>query len=221
MCISTGCNAIDTLLQGGIEPGIITEFYGSGGAGKTNLCLQLSKNVALGGKKVAFLDTEGVSMERLEQISGDKYEEVMKNILVFKAHSYQEQEDSIENIVDLVLNEEMDIGLVIVDSMTIFYRPMFKEERKKATSRLGHMLIELLKIARKEDIPVIITTQVYGSDEGVEPLGGHMMYHNAKTILKLEKKNTDIRTCTLVKHRSVASKNSTNFKITDEGLVSI
>ena len=35
----SGYPCIDNLMQGGIEPGIITEFYGEGGAGKSKLIL--------------------------------------------------------------------------------------------------------------------------------------------------------------------------------------
>jgi DNA repair protein RAD51 len=36
--LSTGCNALDELLKGGIETGSITEIYGEFRTGKTQLC---------------------------------------------------------------------------------------------------------------------------------------------------------------------------------------
>lgn len=39
--IKTGCDALDKLLQGGIETGSITELYGEFRTGKTQLCHQL------------------------------------------------------------------------------------------------------------------------------------------------------------------------------------
>ncbi len=222
MQISTGCDAIDELLDGGIESGTITELFGGGGTGKTNLCLQLTKNLALEGKKVAFLDTEGVSMERLKQISSNKYKKVMNNTLIFRACSFTEQEEKLNNIVNLALREDMDVGAVIVDSMTIFYRTLLNNgEHQKTSARLGRMLIKLMKVARKVDIPVIVTTQVYGGDDTTKPLGGHILYHNAKTILKFEEIGPHIRKCTLMKHRSMAERISTKCKITDKGIVSV
>lgn len=221
MRISTGCNPIDNLLEGGIESGTITCLYGGGGTGKTNLSLQLTVSLALKGKKVIYVDTEGVSAERLKQISGDKSDEVMKNTLFFRAHSFEEKKESLDKAEKLVFSDNMDIGLVIVDSFTIFYRTLISDsEERNISKRLGRQMIKLLRMARKKDIPVVITTQVYHSqqEDTDKPLGGHILYHNSKTLIKLENVGPHIRKSTLIKHRSAAEKGSVRFKITREGL---
>ena len=63
--LSLGCQSLDALLGGGLESGIITRVYGEAGTGKTNLCLQAARECVLSGKKVAYIDTEGVSVERI------------------------------------------------------------------------------------------------------------------------------------------------------------
>lgn len=224
MRISTGCSAIDSLLKGGIEPGTITCLYGGGGTGKTNLCLQLTRNIALDGKKVVYIDTEGVSAERLEQISGKKSKVVMKNTLFFRAHSFKEKEGSLNEAEKLVFSNNMDVGLVIIDSFTIFYRTLISDsEERDISKRLGRQMVKLLRMARKKDIPVVITTQVYHSqkDDTDKPLGGHILYHNSKTLIKLEDIGPHIRKSTLIKHRSAAEKTSVRFKITQDGLESL
>ena len=65
MRIKIECEAFDELLGGGIESGAVTELFGEGGAGKTTICLQLTRNCVLNGKKPIFIDTEGVSFDRL------------------------------------------------------------------------------------------------------------------------------------------------------------
>ena len=62
------CKPLDDLLGGGIESNAITEIHGEAGSGKTNLCLQASREYASKGKKVAYIDSEGVSLERLDQM---------------------------------------------------------------------------------------------------------------------------------------------------------
>ena len=220
MHVPTGCNSLDTLLGKGIESGIITEFFGEGGSGKTNICLQLAKNVALKNKKTVFIDTEGVSVERLEQISGEKSEKVMENTIFYKPHSFSEQEKCIKKGSRLALNKDKDFSLFIVDGFTTFYRPLYnscKEDR--ISSRLGRLLIELMKVARKKDIPVVITTQVYESDDGKKPVGGHVLYHNAKTRVLLDVLKQDLRRAILEKHRSRPKGKCTRFKITESGIV--
>ena len=68
MHLKSGCLAIDDLLGGGFEGGCVTVLFGEGGSGKTNVCLQLARNCVLEGRKVVYIDTEGVSPERLRQI---------------------------------------------------------------------------------------------------------------------------------------------------------
>jgi DNA repair protein RadB len=85
-----------------VEPGsTVTLFFGEAGTGKTNICLQVASNVAATGKKVIYIDTEGVSLERLQQMAGEKYEDVMKNILFFEPHSFDEQEKFVDKAVKL------------------------------------------------------------------------------------------------------------------------
>ncbi len=203
-----------------MESGVITEFFGKGGSGKTNICLQLAKNTALKDKKSIYIDTEGVSIERLEQIAGKRSEKVMNNTLFYRAHSFSQQKKFIEKSSRLVADSEDDINLVMVDSFTIFYRALRNKDGEKHLSpRLGRQLVKLMRIARKEDIPVVITTQVYESDDGQKPVGGHILYHNAKVIVRLDILNSHLRRCILEKHRSRPEEKSTNIKITDAGVV--
>ncbi len=220
MKLPIGCNSLDTLLGRGIESGIITEFFGEGGSGKTNVCLQLAKNVALQDKKSIFIDTEGVSVKRLEQISGDDSEKVMENTIFFKPHSFSEQKNCIKKGARLALNDNKDFDLLIVDGFTTFYRPLYNSKKEKnLSSKLGRLLIELMRVARKKDIPVVITTQVYESDEGKKPVGGHVLYHSAKTIVLLEVLDSNTRRAVLEKHRSQPKGKSARFKITQTGIV--
>ena len=50
------CQPLDHLLDGGIESQAITEIFGEAGTGKTNFCLQASRECAQSGRKVAFID---------------------------------------------------------------------------------------------------------------------------------------------------------------------
>lgn len=63
--ISTGSKELDSLLDGGIETGSITELFGEFRTGKTQLCHQLCVTCQLpfnqgGGEgKALYIDTEG------------------------------------------------------------------------------------------------------------------------------------------------------------------
>lgn len=213
--IPLGCQAFDDLLGGGIEKGSVTLIYGEAGAGKTNICLQLAYNVIKEGKKVAYVDAEGLSTDRIDQIFGG--EDLANNILIFQVHNFDEQSDRVDKVVRL--SEAKDIlGLVIIDSMTMYYR--LNHDDVQTRNDFVRQTEALLNLARKNDVPVLITSQVYTnlSTGGVEFLGGHTMYHNAKTIIRLDKKSNGVRTAVIMKHRSLPEGRHANYRITATGI---
>ncbi len=217
------CKSLDDLLGGGIESGSVTSLYGEAGSGKTNICLQLARNMVMNGKKVIFIDTEGVSLKRLEQICGENFDKVAKDILFFTPYSLEDQEKNVEDAVHLVEAKE-DIGLIILDSATVHYRATFGEEYEAdGRKSLGRQVNLLLQISRKRDIPVVITTQVYTDTKTntFEPIGGHALMHYAKAIIKLEKfGNGGLRKAIIRKYRWRPEGISAEFKLTENGVES-
>lgn len=217
------CESLDNLLGGGIESGSVTSLYGEAGSGKTNICLQLTRNVVMNGKKVIFIDTEGVSLKRLEQICGENFDKVAKDILFFTPYSLEDQEKNVEDAVHLVEAKE-NIGLIILDSATVHYRATFGEEYEAdGRKSLGRQVNLLLQISRKKDIPVVITTQVYTDTKTntFEPIGGHALMHYAKAIIKLEKfGNGGLRKAIIRKYRWRPEGISAEFKLTEKGVES-
>jgi DNA repair protein RadB len=218
--IPIGSVALDDLLGGGLEKGAITLLFGEAGTGKTNICLQVARNVALAGRKAIYIDTEGVSLERLRQISGERYEEVMKNVLFFEPHSFEEQEQLVERAVRLAMSNA-DIGVIILDSATIHYRLTRNDDEKGVRKNLSTQLSRLLSSARSKLLPVLLTSQVYTDiDKGTfEPLGGHVLLHNAKAIIRLDKVGASSRRAVVMKHRHLEEGRRADFKLTHSGVV--
>jgi DNA repair protein RadB len=218
MKIKIECKTLDDLLEGGVESGCLTLFYGEAGSGKTNICLQLTRNVARK-NKVAYIDTEGVSMERLKQISGKQYDKVMRNVLLWEPMNMDEQDEAIDKVVKLV-KKKTDIGLVVFDSATIHFRITKKSEERFDRKSLNTQVAKLLALARTQDIPVVLTSQVYTDIERgtYEPLGGHMLTHNAKSIIRLDKIGPNARKAIVMKHRHLAEAKSAEFFLTDKGV---
>lgn len=217
--LSIGATALDDLLEGGMEGGSITLFFGEAGSGKTNICLQIAKNVALTNKKVIYIDTEGVSLERLKQMAGDTYEDVMKNVLFFEPHTFEEQEKFVDKAVKLA-ESSLEVGVIILDSATIHYRLTRNDEEKGIRKSLSPQLAKLLAVSRSKDIPIILTSQVYTDIEKgtFEPLGGHVLLHNAKAIVRLDKVGTGSRRAVIIKHRHLEEGKRADFKLTKDGV---
>lgn len=210
---------MDELLGGGLEGGAITLLFGEAGSGKTNICLQVAKNVALAGKKVIYIDTEGVSLERLKQMAGERYEEVMRNILFFEPHDFDEQERFVDKAVKLA-DSSLEVGIIILDSATIHYRLTRNDEERGVRKSLSPQLAKLLAVGRSKDIPILLTSQVYTDlEKGTfEPLGGHVLLHNAKAIVRLDKVSAGTRKAVLIKHRHLEEGRKCEFRITRTGV---
>jgi DNA repair protein RadB len=220
MRVPLGAKSVDDLLGGGFEGGCITLLYGEAGSGKTNLCLQLARNVVRAGKKAIYIDTEGVSMERLEQMCGDDFEVVAKNILFTEPYSFDEQDVLIEKAVRIT-ETSPEVGLIVIDSATMHYRLTLREEaRRDDLQALARQIGKLVRVSRKVGIPVIATSQVYTDIETGRflPLGGHMLQHSAKTIVELSKTGPSSRVARLMKHRSAEEGRSAKFRLTAKGV---
>ena len=159
------------------------------------------------------------SVERLRQISGKDYEEVTKNVLFSEVHSFTEQETMVDKAIKLAEGNP-DFGLIIIDSMTMYYRLTSKEEERGERRSIAGMSARLLTLARKRGLPVLITSQVYTDiDKGTfEALGGNVLMHNSKTIIKLERSAPGVGRATIMKHRNLAEGRSGEFALVDWGI---
>lgn len=229
--ISTGSADFDAWLNGGYENDIITIIYGPAGSGKTNLCLMAAACQASKGKKVIFIDTEGgFGIERLKQLTT---KDIMKNIFLLKATNFSEQRDAFNRLLDLI---KKDMSLIIVDSMVMLYRLELgqanqehdKEKIDVINRSLAKQMRILSEIARKKEIPIIITDQVYskflskeefeaGKQKEVEMVGGNILKYWSKCIIELQTPGRNRKKAMLKKHRSLPEKEML-FEITNSGI---
>lgn len=218
--LATGVRPLDALLGGGVETDGLTELYGEGGSGKTLVCLQLTARVALGGKWVIYIDTEGVSVDRLEAISGGRLNELLGRLLLSSPPDLAAQQKAVATACQLVRDGSRPVGLVVLDSATLHYRlTVSGENEDEGRQSLAIQLADLLSTSIRTNVPVVFTNQVWRSvrDGTLEPLGGSFVNHAAKTILRLEKLPGARRRAVLVKHRSLPD-GAAEFRITASGL---
>lgn len=214
--LKLNCKPLDNLLGGGIESGVITEVYGEAGSGKSNLCLQAIRECASKGKKVAFIDSEGVSIERINQICKKEYnfKKILSDIMFFTPDSFDCQEKMIKKAINI-----NDLELLVVDTLNLFYR-MNLEEDKDATMRSFLRQMGCMQMAaRKKDIFILISEQVYTDKNGeIKPFTHRETEHIIKTSIKLEKIGIGKRNAMIMKHRSQPEGKTASFTITSCGL---
>lgn len=213
--LSLKCESLDHLLNGGIEYKIITKIFGEAGSGKTNLCLQASRECANIGKKVAYIDSEGVSLERLIQICSDyNYKDIFSKIIFFSPSSIEEQESMIEKAIKI-----KNLGLIVVDTINLFYRINLEDDKEGSMRSFTRQMANLQIASREKNIYTIIIEQVFTDKNGIiKPFTNRDTEHMVKTIIRLDKIDIGIRQATLLKHRSEPENKKVTFKITQKGL---
>jgi len=218
--LSTGCIPIDDLLGGGIDMGSITQVYGAPAAGKTNIALSAAAQTVAENKKVVYIDTEGISIDRFHQLArnkGDPYE-LGENLIISEVHDFEEQSAAIKKAGGFAA----EVDLIVLDSATGFYRLEQAERADGGALRtLARQMISLLSLARRFDLAVIVTNQVYTHPETnqIRPLGGNLLPHWNGTVLRLDRFKGGNRKITIEKHRSRPAGENTMFVIKEDGLV--
>lgn len=223
--VSTGCESLDSLLGDGFERGTVTQLYGPPGSGKTNVALSSAVEVVARDGSALYIDTEGLSVDRFEQLLDARVEDVeaaSAQVIVTDVHDFDEQAEAVRDAADFADR----VDLIVLDSATGFYRLRRTEDTEAgdALRTVADQVTHLLSLARKFDLAVVITNQVYTdpeTDEGrMRPLGGHTLSHWTGTVVRLDRFRGGNRRATLEKHRSRAEGDSARFRITDTGIES-
>jgi DNA repair protein RAD51 len=234
--LTTGSEALNNLLGGGIETGSITEIFGEFRTGKTQIChtlcvtCQLSKEQGGGGGKALYIDTEGTFRpEKLGPIA-DRYEldpeEVISNVYYARAYNSEHQNKLL--IQACALMAENKFSLLVVDSATALYRTDYsgRGELSARQMNLAKFLRNLQKIADEFQVAVVITNQVvaqvdgnasFGGANDKKPIGGHIMAHAAQTRLALRKGAKENRICKIYDSPCLPEAEAT-YSITDKGI---
>lgn len=226
--IPTGCRTVDELLGGGFDRGAVTQVYGPPAAGKTNLALAAATEVAAAGDVALYIDTEGLSGDRFEQLARSRardtqtVDDIAGRVIISDALDFDEQEEAVRDAEEFADRVE----LIVLDSATGFYRLERDEaDGGKALRAVARQVTHLLSLARKHDLAVVITNQVFADPDSesdrVRPLGGNTLTHWSGVVLRVERFRGGNRRVTLEKHRSKPAGDTARFRITGSGLDAI
>jgi DNA repair protein RadB len=216
--LSTGIPALDRLLGGGIEKRTITQFVGEPASGKTTICLMIAAGFLRAGQTVVWIDSEGFSVERFRQVAGDGAEALASRLILYEPTDFARQGAMILE-ADRVIRANRT-GLVVLDSATALYRTELDRGRD-AMQALTRQMLMLLGYAKRYDIPILITNQVY-VDTGTNSytgLGGTALHHLSKAIVRLKKRaGMGERRACLAKHRSLPEGGAFDFEMAEHGI---
>ncbi|NLE03702.1 MAG: DNA repair and recombination protein RadA [Crenarchaeota archaeon] len=200
--LTTGSQAVDRLVAGGLETQTITEFYGEYGSGKSQFCHQLCVNVQLpverGGLNggALYVDTENTfRLERVIQMAkhlGLDPEQVVKNIIYAEAFTSDHQMFLLENADEII--KENNIKIIIVDSLTAHFRSEYigREMLASRQQKLNKHMHKLIALARAFNAVAVVTNQVMAKPDqffgdATHPIGGHIVGHTSNTRFYLRR----------------------------------
>ena len=220
--ISTGCEALDDLLGGGFERGTVTQLYGPPAAGKTNVALSGAVEAARAGDTVVYVDTEGLSVDRFEQLLAgtdhDQTDDIASRIVIEQALDFDEQAEAVRDTEAFT----DQAALIVLDSATGFYRLERGDDDAAgdALRAVTRQVTHLLSLARKHDLAVVITNQVFTDPDAdrTRALGGNTLEHWTGTVVRIDRFRGGNRRATLEKHRAKAAGETAQFRITESGI---
>jgi DNA repair protein RadA len=201
---TTGSQAFDLFLEGGIETQALTEIAGEFGSGKSQLCYTLcvTANRAFPDNGIIFVDTENAfRAERVHQIAesrGLEAEEIMKRIFVCRIYYSAHLEAVIRGLAKSI--KQYKARLVIIDSIISLHRAEFpgRETLSERQQRLNAILHKLIRLAEVYNVAIVYTNQVQaqpdnffgGGGSGFDSMraaGGNIMAHASTYRIFLRK----------------------------------
>ncbi|HIH38235.1 AAA family ATPase [Candidatus Woesearchaeota archaeon] len=165
-------------------------LYGPAATGKTTLCFEAAISKVKEKKKVLFIDTEqGFSVERIKQMAPFWTEEMFQHIIYLDPVNFYKQNQYINRLPAIL--DSSRISLVIVDSLSYFYRAEWKKDPDLMNTILKKQLRTFHELSRLHRIPFIITNQVYGAlrnpYKDFEMIGARVVKEQADAIIELKK----------------------------------
>ena len=158
--------------------------YGPSASGKSTLAMQSSLEFAKKGK-VLFFDTEkSFSIDRIKLMSKD-YEKFLENVMVISIKNFDDQVEKLQKVEELV--KKGNFNYVVVDSFGFFYRHGLHNKNYSEVNEKAVLMLRSLKHVVELGIPVLVTNQVYSSQDGnVKTVGGNMIRNFSDLIMELE-----------------------------------
>jgi DNA repair protein RadA len=209
---TTGSDALDDFLLGGVETQAITELYGEFGSGKSQMCHSLCvtaqqpvENKGLGGK-VIYIDTEGTFRpERVLGIARARGypDEIVDGVIVVKpmnAYAFEEVIRTLGKAID-----EQQAKLIIVDSVISLQRADFTGRGTLADrqQRLNQIMHKLIRFAEIYNIAIVITNQISSAPDvfygdPTKATGGNVVGHASTYRIYLRKASKNKRVAKMI-----------------------
>ncbi|MDF2822188.1 MAG: radA [Clostridiales bacterium] len=209
--ILTSLNEFNRAMGGGIVKDSITILTAKPGAGKSTLLLQVANDLANRGMKVLYASGEE-SESQIKSRALRILDTISDNVWVVS-------DNNLDNVLAII--NEIQPGLIIVDSIQTFIMEEFSPSRAGSPSQTMGCANGLLQIAKNPNSPkaVIIVGQMTKDDELA---GVRALEHLVDAVLVIDADSgEELRTLTVDKNRFGSAGEIGFFNITEKGMISI
>ena len=173
--IKTGSTDLDNLMYGGIKGGLVFDFFGENGSGKTQTCFSIITNFIKTYKDlmVFYIDTTGnFRIERIlemlrtsNDVGKEQTKDISDRIHFERIFTLRDQFNIIEEIKN---SSKIDkIKLIIFDSVTSLFTTEAQIPIRHL--RLRKMMHDLSLLSINEDIAIIVTNMIRNRIEPSSP----------------------------------------------------
>jgi RecA/RadA recombinase len=188
LILPSGVSLLDRLFSGGLSTGLLTHIYGEAASGKSTVALQFVSAACRIGIGTVYINTEATSpVKRLEQISGEDFKELERNLRILVPKDFGEQAAVID---DLELYAREGTKLIVIDTLTKLYRTVLDDKKTNyANHRELNRQAGILKgLARHKDMAVLVLNQVRSRMNGIidiEPVAKNILDYWADYVLRM------------------------------------
>ena len=177
---------------------------------------------------VMYVDTENTFRpERIIQLAkGVEIDphKALKNIRVARAYNSDHQMLLVEKATEAIKEENLNIKLLVIDSLTAHFRAEFIGRGTLAVrqQKLNKHMHALLRLADLNNVCVYVTNQVMSKPDQffgdpTQAIGGHIVAHTSTFRIYLRKGKKGSRVAKLVDSPNLAE-SECNFIVEEEGL---
>ncbi|KAL0797475.1 hypothetical protein Bca101_052649 [Brassica carinata] len=220
--LSSGDKGTDSLLQGGLREGQVTELVGPSSSGKTQFCMQAAASVAeKQDGSVFYIDTgNSFSARRIAQFiccnsdAAALRKRVLSRISCHTVYDIYTMFDTLQGLeVSLRSQEQMNVNeyrlrLLVVDSISSLITPILGGSGSQGRALMVALGYLLKKLAHEHNIAVLVTNHTVGAGENgkTKPALGETWKSipHVRLMLSRDHRNSNC-TISILKHTSMPS----------------
>jgi hypothetical protein len=218
--ITSGINALDNLLEGGIEAGMTHLIYGDRGLHKDILRFAVRAQMTEedGGTGTPAILIDSANMIKIEHITEISYEfelepeEVMDRIYITRAFNSSQTYDIVMNQMNSFFSRVPAKTLLVTGLPNLYIEEGMTGE---GLQHISHMASNIMKFTLQRDLFTLVTAPCSSKSKHA-PAGGRSLASNSQVHIRYEESKSYVRYI-LAKHPQYPVRNVTRTlpKLTD------